>query len=136
MAGIEHKKEFLTLCRTEQRRSNVMTSARIQSFCKKHNNNIGCFDGFRVCPRKITEKNTALFMYKNLFHLNWKCQGVSFNKATEELKIDFKIVDNVISDKHVKTFVKYEYKPKKFQSQLINMIVHDMETFNTDRVVP
>ena len=31
---------FLTFIRTEQRRSNVMTSARIQPFCRKHNINI------------------------------------------------------------------------------------------------
>ena len=30
----EYTKEFLTFIRTEQRRSNVMTSARIQPFCK------------------------------------------------------------------------------------------------------
>ena len=30
-----YTKQFLTFIRTEQRRSNVMTSARIQPFCKK-----------------------------------------------------------------------------------------------------
>ena len=29
-----------------------------------------------------------------------------------------------------------EYKPKKVPSQLTNMIVYDLETFNTDRAVP
>ena len=41
----EYTEEFLTFIRTEQRRSNVMTSARIQPFCRKNNINIGCFDG-------------------------------------------------------------------------------------------
>ena len=36
----------------------------------------------------------------------------------------------------LKVFFKSEYKPKKVQSRLINMIVYDIETFNTDRVVP
>ena len=36
----------------------------------------------------------------------------------------------------LKVFIKYEYKPKKVQSQLTNMVVYDIETFNTDRVVP
>ena len=35
-----------------------------------------------------------------------------------------------------KNFIKYKYKPKKVQSQLTNMIVFDLETFNTDRAVP
>ena len=31
----------------------------------------------------------------------------------KELKDNFRVVDNVISDKHVKSYIKYEYKPKK-----------------------
>ena len=38
--------DFLTFTRNEQIRSNVMTSVRIQPFREKHNNNIGCLDGF------------------------------------------------------------------------------------------
>ena len=34
--------EFLTFIRTDQKRSTVMTSARIQPFCRKYNINIGC----------------------------------------------------------------------------------------------
>ena len=51
----DYTEEILTFIRTEQRRSKVMTSARIQPFCRKHNINIGCYDGFRVCPRNITQ---------------------------------------------------------------------------------
>ena len=32
--------------------------------------------------------------------------------------------------------IKYEYKPKKVQSQLTNMVIYDLETFNTDEAVP
>ena len=42
-----------------------MTTARIQAFCRKYNIKIGYYDGFRKCPRKITERNIALYMYKN-----------------------------------------------------------------------
>ena len=52
------------------------------------------------------------------------------------MKLNFNVVDNVTSDKHVKSFIKYQYKLKKVQSQLTNMIVYDIETFNTDRAVP
>ena len=61
--------DLLISINQEQRRSNVMTSARVQSFGKK-NINVGCYDGFRVCPRNITERNKALNMYKNHFCLN------------------------------------------------------------------
>ena len=114
-----------------------MTSARVQPFCRKHNINIGCYDGFRVCPRNITERNTATKMHNNHFCLIWKTDCVSFNKAIEdELEPNFKVVDIVLSDKHVKSFIKYEYKSKKVQSQSTNMVVYDIETFNTDRAVP
>ena len=33
-------------------------------------------------------------------------------------------------------FLKSEYKLKKVQSQLTNMVVFDLVTFNTDRAVP
>ena len=52
------------------------------------------------------------------------------------MKDNFRVVDNVISDKHVKSYIKYEYKPKKVQFQLTNMVVYDIETFSTIKCVP
>ena len=102
----DYTEEFLTFIRTEQRRSNVMTSARLQPFCRKYNINIGCYDCFRVCPRNITQKNTALKIQNNHFCLIWKTDGISFDRAIKELKDNFKVVDNVISDEHVKSYIK------------------------------
>ena len=133
----DYTNEFLTFIRSEQRRCNVMTSARVGSFCRKHNINIGCFDGTRINPRNITQRDTALKIHNNHFCLIWKSDRISFNQVIEnELKPNFKVVDNVISDKHVKSYIKYEYKPKKVQSQLTNMIVYDIETFSTIKCVP
>ena len=63
----DYTEEFLTFIRSEQRRSNVMTSARVGSFCRKYNINIGCFDGTRINPRNITQRNTALKIHNNHF---------------------------------------------------------------------
>ena len=41
-----YTEEILTFIRNKQRRSNVMTSVRIQPFREKHNSNMGCLDGF------------------------------------------------------------------------------------------
>ena len=90
-----------------------MTSARIKPFFKKYNIDIGCFDGTRINPRNLTQRNTSLFIYNNHFCLIWKSDGICFEKAITELKDNLKVVDNVISDKHVKSFIKYEYNPKK-----------------------
>ena len=81
----DYTEEFLTLIRTEQRRSNVMTSARVQPFCRKHIINIGCYHGFRVCPRNITQRNTAIKIHNNHFSLVWKTNGISFDRAIKEL---------------------------------------------------
>ena len=50
--------------------------------------------------------------------------------------MNYQIGDNYISDKHVKNFIQYEYRPEKVQLQLNNVVVYDSETFNTDRAVP
>ena len=57
-------------------------------------------------------------------------------KQKKALEDNFRVVDNVLSDKHVKSIVKNEYKPKKVQSQLTNMIVYDLETFSNEKAVP
>ena len=107
-----------------------MTSARIQPFCRKHNINIGVFDGTILNPRNLTQGNTSLFIYNHLFCLIWKSDGISLDKAVKELKNNFKVVDNIVSDKHVKSFIKYEYNTKKVKSPLTNIVVYDLETFN------
>ena len=68
----DYTKEILAFIRTEQRRSNVMTSARFQPFCKKYIINVGCYDGFRMCPRNIAERKIALNLHENHFCLIWK----------------------------------------------------------------
>ena len=100
----DYTQEFLTFIQTEQRRSNVMTSARIQPFSGKYNINVGCYDGFRECPRNIAERNTALKTHENHFCSIWKSDCISFDKAIKELKDNFKVINIIISDKHVKIF--------------------------------
>ena len=73
-----------------------MTRARIQPFCRANNINIGYFDGTRVFPRSVTDRNHDLFLHSNRFCLIWKSEGVSFNQAIKELKDNFKIVGNYI----------------------------------------
>ena len=66
-----HTEEFLTFIRSEQKRSNVMTSARIQPFCRKNNINLGRFDGTRINPRNLTQRDTSFFIYNKHFCLIW-----------------------------------------------------------------
>ena len=113
-----------------------MTKARIQPFCKANNINLGYFDGERVFPRSVTDRNNALYLFNNHFCLIWKSQGVSFNQAIQELKDNFKIVVNFITEENVESHLEYIYQPQKIQSHLTNFIVYDSETHNTNRARP
>ena len=127
----DYTEEFKDFIRDENYRSGVQTISR------NYNINIGCFDGRRINPRNITPKSTSLFIHNNHFCFIWKSQNISFNQAIEnELKPSFKVVDNIISDKHVKSFIEYEYKPKKVQSSLTNLVMYDLETYKKNRAVP
>ena len=114
LTGQDYKQQYLDFIRNEKRRSNIMTMARIQPFCKANNIDLGCYDNNnRVYPSSVTNRNSALYLYNNDFCLIWKSQGVSFSQAIQELKNNFKIVDNYITEENIKSHFKYEHKPKK-----------------------
>ena len=113
-----------------------MTMARIQPFCRANNINLGYYNNDRVFPRTVTNRDTALYLYNNHFCLIWTSQNISFNQAIRELKDNFKIVDNYITEENVNSHFKYEFIPKKIDSHLTNFIVYDLETHNTDRARP
>ena len=113
-----------------------MTKTRIQPFCRANNINLGYFDGERVFPRSVTDRNNVLYLYNNHFCLIWKSEGVSFNQTIQELKDSFEIVDNYITEENVNSHLKYEFIPKKIESHLTNFITYDLETHNTDRARP
>ena len=136
LTGEDYKEQYLEFIRNETRRSNIMTMARIQPCLKNLGINLGYYNGERVYPRTVTNRDSALFLYNNHFCLIWKSQGVSFNQAIQELKTSFKIVDNYITEENVNSYFKYEFTPKKIDSHLTNFIVYDLETHNTDRARP
>ena len=115
----------------KKRRSNILTKARNQPFCRANNIDLGCFDGTRVFPRSVTDRNIALFLCKNHSCLIWISEGISFNKAIEELKDNFKIVDKFIPEENFNSH--FIYQPTKIESHLTNFIVYDLERHNIDR---
>ena len=136
LTGKDYKQQYLDFIRNEKRRSNIMVMARIQPFCKANNINLGYYNNDRVFPRSVSNRDSALYLYNNHFCLIWKSQGVSFNQAIQELKNNFKIVDNYITDENVNSHFKYEFIPKIINSHLTKFIVYDLETHNTDRARP
>ena len=136
LTGQDYKQQYLDFIRNEKRRSNIMTMARIQPCLKKLGIDLGYYNGDRVFPRTVTNRDSALYLYNNHFCLIWKSQGVSFNQAIQELKNNFKIVVNYITEENANSHFKYEFIPQKIESHLTNFIVYDLETHNTDRARP
>ena len=87
LTGQDYKQQYLDFIRSEQRRPNLMTKARIQPFFRAINLNLGYYDGERVFSRSFTERNIVLFLFNIHFCSIWKSEGVSFNQAIQELKI-------------------------------------------------
>ena len=110
--------------------------ARIQPCLKKLGIDLGYYNGERVFPRTTVNRDSALFLFNNHFCLIWTSQGVSFKDAIRELKDNFKVVDNYITEENVNSRFKYEFIPKQIESHLTNFIVYDLETYSTDRAHP
>ena len=136
LTGQDYKEQYLDFIRNGKRRSNIMTMARIQPFCRANNINLGYFNGERVYPITVTNRDSALYLYNNHFCLIWKSRGVGFIQAIQELKNNFKIDYNYITEENVNSHFKYEFIPKKINSHLINFFTYDLETQNTDRARP
>ena len=95
-----------------------MTKARIQPFCRANNINLGYFNNDRVFPRTVINRDSALYLHNIHFCLTWKSEGVSFNQAVKELKDNFKMVDNCITEENVNSHFEYEFTRKKIGSHL------------------
>ena len=65
-----------------------------------------------------------------------KSENVSFIKAIKELKDNFKIVDNCITEENVNSNFEYIYTTKKIEFHLTIFNVYDSETHNTYRARP
>ena len=136
MTGQDYKQEYLGFIRNEKRRCNIMTMARIQPCFKKLGIDLSYYNGDIVFPGTVTNRDNALYLYNNHFCLIWKSEGVSFKDAFNELKDNFNIVENFITEENGTCHFKYQFIPKKIDSHLSNFIVYDLETYSTDRARP
>ena len=136
MTGQDYKQQYLDFIRNEKRRTNIMTMARIQPCLRKLGINLGYYNGNRVFPRTVINRDSALYLYNNHFCLICKSENVSFNQAIIELKANFKTVDNYITEENIISHFKFEFIPKKIETHLSNFIVYDLETLSTDRARP
>ena len=67
LTGRDYKQEYLDFIRNEKRRCNIMTMARIQPCLRKLGIDLGYYNGERVFPRTVTNRDTAFLLYSNHF---------------------------------------------------------------------
>ena len=67
LTGRDYKQKNLDFIRNEKRRSNIMTMARIQPFCRANNINLGYYNNDRVFPGTVTNRDSASYLYNNHF---------------------------------------------------------------------
>ena len=101
ITGKDYKLQFLYFIRNEKGRSNILTKVRNQPFYRENNIILGYYAWIGVFPRSVTDRNNALFLYNIIFCLMWISERASFNQAIEELKNNFKIIDNFITGENV-----------------------------------
>ena len=133
LTGKDYKKEYFEFIANEDRRRNVMTTARIQPFVTKYEIDIGIFNGKQILPKTVKERRKCLYLYKNHFCVIW---GNSLSKAVKEVEANFKFVNTEVTQLNSQNFKEYKFDPKKIDSQVTNVCVYDIETFNRDRAVP
>ena len=106
--GEYYKQQYPDFIKNEKRRSNILTLAGIQPFCRSININLGYYNEDRVFPGSVTNRDSALILFNNHFCVIWKSEGVSFKQTIKELKDNFKIVDNYITEENVNSYFNYE----------------------------
>ena len=107
-----------------------MAQARIQPLCRAYNINIGFNSGRNYFLELILKEIKHFFKSKSHFCLIGKSKVANFNKAVEEVKSNFKNVDDFIKKVNVNDCFEYIYKPKKVEDQLPILFGYDKETHN------
>ena len=131
-----YKKDFTQQYREfikeSQRNKNIMTSAKIQPFCKKHNINLGVYNPKQqeILPRSVTERKICLFIHENHFCVIWKTVKTNLTDAIKELKKNFEYQPNHIIDNILKQVVEYKFPISNEKDCLFAVFSFDLETVN------
>ena len=96
LTGEDYKQQYLHFIRIEKRRTNIMTIAGIQPFCRANNINLGYYDRVSVFHRAVRGRNKAIYLHNIHLCLRWKSPSVSFKQAMQELGRHFETFDNYI----------------------------------------
>ena len=131
-----YKKDFSHQYRENIKESqgnkNIMTSAKIQPFCKKHKINLGVYNPKqqKSLPRSVTEQKICLFNHKNQFCVIWKREKTNSTDAIKELEKNFEYQPNHINEKLLKQVVEFKFPISNEKDCLLAVFSFDLETVN------
>ena len=128
----DFSQQYCDFIKESQRNKNIMTSAKIQPFCKKHNINLGVYNPKQqeILPRSVTERRICLFIHENHFCVIWKTVKTNFTDAIKELKKNFEYQTNHIIDNILKQVVEYKFPISNEKDCLFAVFSFDLETVN------
>ena len=124
-------KEFILI---SDRCKNIMTSAKIQLFCRKYNINLGVYNKKQrsILPKTITGKRVCLLIHNNHFCVIWKTNQSTFPVAIEEIENIFRYEENQINDNILQQVIEYKM-PKSYEINcLYNVFAFDLEMCNVE----
>ena len=126
--------EYRDFIKNSKTTKNIMTSAKIQPFCKKYNINLGVYNKNQqeILPRSATERRICLYIHENHFCLIWKTKNTTFTKAIKELEDNFKYEANQKSDNILKQAQEYKFPISNEKDCLYAVFAFDLETANVD----
>ena len=124
-------KEFIL---DSDRCKNIMTSAEIQPFCRKHNIILGVYNQKHqsILPKTITERRICFFIHNNHFCVIWKTNQSTFPDAIEEIENNFKYEGTQINDNILQQVIKYKFPISYEMNCLYNVFAFDLETCNVE----
>ena len=128
----DFSQEYCEFIRESQRNKNIMTSAKIQPFCKKHNIDLGIYDlkQKRILPLSVTERRICLYIHENHFCVIWKTEKTTFINAIKELEDNFEYEPNHITDNILKQVQEYKFPLSNEKDCLCAVFSFDLETVN------
>ena len=130
----DFSEQYRNFIKDSIRTKNIMTSARIQPFCKKYNINLGVYNlkQQKILPLSVTQRNICSFIHENHFCLIWKKNNTTFSNALKELKDNFKYESNQISNNILKQVQEYKFPKTNDVDCLSAAFAFDLETVNVD----
>ena len=113
---------------------NIITSEKIQPFCRKYNINLGSSNQKQqpILPKTVNERRICLLIHNNLFCVIWKNNQSTFPDAKEEKENIFKYEETQIDDNILQQVIEYKFPISYEMNCLNNVFAFDLETCNVE----